>query len=200
MRVGLLMGSFNPIHIAHIAMITECLNNNIVDKVFVVPTMCNPWKKGSDMLPFKTRVRMIELSLLPFEGKASVCDIEKTIEPPFFSYKTLNKLRKVMPYHTFSIIAGTDVVNSMTQWRNWHTDIKDEHNVICICREGEEPTYNEEDFPLGVTVIKGTSSNMAISSTMIRNMVSEGKIPYPYVTNEVFEILKKYEKDNNVQS
>ena len=105
-----------------------------------------------------------------------------------------------MPYHTFSIIAGTDVVNSMTQWRNWHTDIKDEHNVICICRDGEEPTYNEEDFPLGVTVIKGTSSNMAISSTMIRNMVSEGKIPYPYVTNEFFEIMKKYEKDNNVQS
>ena len=190
------MGSFNPIHIGHIAMITECLNNNIVDKVFVVPTMCNPWKKETDMLPFKTRVRMIELSLLPFEGKASVCDIEKTIEPPFFSYKTLDKLRKVMPYHTFSIIAGTDVVNSMTQWKNWHTDIKDEHNVICICRNGEKPTCNENDFPLGVITLESEFSNMPISSTMIRKLLSENKIPYPYITQDAFEIFKEREKNN----
>ena len=45
MKVGLLLGSFDPIHIGHVHMATEALNRGLVDQVFFVPTMQNPWKE-----------------------------------------------------------------------------------------------------------------------------------------------------------
>lgn len=46
-RIGLLLGSFDPIHIGHLYMATQALNNKLVDKVLFVPTFQNPWKEQS---------------------------------------------------------------------------------------------------------------------------------------------------------
>lgn len=54
MRVGLFLGSFDPIHIGHISIITTVLNANLVDKVIIIPAWHNPFKEHNPA-PFMKR-------------------------------------------------------------------------------------------------------------------------------------------------
>ena len=89
MRIGLLLGSFDPIHIGHISMATSVLNEQLVDKVLFVPTKQNPWKPKSTS--FIHRNMMIMKALYGFEN-CELCPIEWSIESPNYSYKTLQLL------------------------------------------------------------------------------------------------------------
>ena len=65
MKVGFLLGTFDPIHMGHLYMITSALNDNLVDEVVVVPTMQNVWKdhKATD---FQHRCFMTIIPIRPY--------------------------------------------------------------------------------------------------------------------------------------
>ena len=67
------MGSFDPIHTGHVNMIRVALK--WVDKIIVVPSGHNPWKKD-EPAPFKLRVDMIAAAIKPFGDRVEVSDIE----------------------------------------------------------------------------------------------------------------------------
>ena len=91
-KIGLLLGSFDPIHIGHINIIREALN--YVDKVILVPSGHNPWKKNNPA-PLDLRVEMCIRAARPFGGSVEVSDIEGTFEPPYYSNKPLNHFREL---------------------------------------------------------------------------------------------------------
>jgi nicotinate-nucleotide adenylyltransferase len=87
MRRGILLGSFDPIHIGHISMATAALNENLVDEVIFVPAYQNPWKTRST--DFDIRVMMTQLAVDDLENcKVSIVDYFN-IEP----YYTSNTLK-----------------------------------------------------------------------------------------------------------
>lgn len=185
------MGSFDPIHVGHIAIVNEVINSNLVDKVFIIPTMQNPWKKGEPPLSFETRINLIKLSIEPFGDKVEVLDVEKNINPPFYSYKTINILNEMFPNDKLFVIAGTDVANNMPMWKNWNQEIKDKVGVICVKRNGIEPTVDLSNFPLGISAIDVEITKAELSSTMVRNLAREGKVLYPYVNEKVNDFILK---------
>lgn len=73
MRVGLFLGSFDPIHIGHIAIVTTVLNANLVDKVIIIPAWHNPFKEHNPA-PF--------MKVLPIHKrnyKCSMCSSRRSI-------------------------------------------------------------------------------------------------------------------------
>jgi nicotinate-nucleotide adenylyltransferase len=196
-KIGFLMGSFDPIHIGHINMVRVALNSGLLDKVILVPSGHNPWKK-EDPAPFDLRVQMIEASIKEFGDKCEVSPIEGTFEPPFYSNKPLNHFKEKYSGNELFILCGTDTVNRIPRWRNAATDILPFYGIIEIYRGIEDPMdegseryvedKNGNKYPYQ-RIIQG--SYMTASSTEVRNSIKNGLITYPLINGEVERIIKE---------
>lgn len=201
MKIGILLGSFDPVHINHVSLISDILNLNLVDRILVCPAIQNPWK-DKKAAPFEIRCQMLDAALEPlqeiFPGRVLVNDFEKTFEPPVYSYKLLGLIRKNHPDDELYIICGADIIPDIKKWKNFDTDIQPYFKYIMSTR-GEEfedgdkakaslPFFNEEVNMEGVKLTKRKND---ISSTMIRDMVSNGLCPYPLINKGVFDIIRK---------
>ena len=198
-KIGFLMGSFDPIHIGHINMIRVALNSGLLDKVIVVPSGHNPWKK-EEPAPFKLRVEMIEAAIKSFGYlRCEVSPIEGTFEPPFYSNKPLNYFKEKYKGNELFILCGTDTVHRIPKWKNAETDILPFYGIIEIAR-GEEDVLNEDSYRF-VEDSKGNKypyqriiqgSTMTASSTEVRNLVRDGLVTYPLVNSEVKAIINEH--------
>ena len=196
-KIGFLMGSFDPVHIGHINMVRVALNSGLLDKVILVPSGHNPWKK-EDPAPFDLRVQMIEVSIKEFGDKCEVSPIEGTFEPPFYSNKPLNHFKEKYSGNELFILCGTDTVNRIRRWRNAATDILPFYGIIEIYRGIEDPMdegseryvedKNGNKYPYQ-RIIQG--SYMTASSTEVRNSIKNGLITYPLINGEVERIIKE---------
>ena len=184
MRIGLLLGSFDPIHIGHINMASCVLNNKACDKVLFVVAKHNPWK-DDEPVPFEIRCQMVEAAIKPFGDKCEVCKIEEEITPPVFSYCTIGKALEEFSHDELFLIGGTDTIHSLPHWKNYDTHIKDKIKLIEIAR-GETNLEERKKHIYFVT------HRMDISSTMIRNILSKGLYPIPYIPSEVWSIIKEH--------
>ena len=201
MKIGLLLGSFDPIHIAHVNIASCVLNSGLCDKVLFVVAQHNPWKENNPA-PFDVRCDMINASIEAFDGKCEVCELEKDIEPPTYSYKVLEKLREIYHNDELFLICGSDTIDAIPNWKKFETDIKDNVGFIEVKRDDG----TEIDNPTRPFIIhEGSRSSyttkgcwyvkmqrMDASSTLVRSMISKGMNPYPYVNQDVLRIIKRY--------
>ena len=183
MKIGLLLGSFDPIHNGHITMAAAATNLGMVDKVFFVPSAQNPWKSKSTN--FLIRCAMIQRAI---EGESEffMSPVEVQLDAPYYTYKTLELLQKYYPNDEFSLIVGADTALSIKDWErgDW---ILTNFPLITISRPGfEEPGV--VDIPL----------EMNTSSTLIRELVKKGEsidfLVHPGV-KEIIECTKLYKNE-----
>ena len=196
MKIGLLLGSFNPITIAHVAMASNVIASGLCDKVLFVVAKHNPWKKEAPA-PFDLRCQMIEEAIRPLGDKCEVCRFEEKYEPPVYSYIPINEAIETYPNDEIILVAGTDTIDRIPRWKNFETHIKDKITYIEVLRGFDSMIANEPiPFKVGCvavcTAMQVTTleiQKMDVSSTMVRNMVSKGMNPYPYVTEGVAKII-----------
>ena len=200
-KIGLLLGSFDPIHIAHINIAACALNSGLCDKVLFVVAKHNPWKKA-EPAPFDLRCKMIEAAIEPFGDKAEVCRFEEGFEPPVYSYLPIGKAIETYPDDEIYLLAGSDTIDKIPRWKNFDTHIKDKIGFIEVLR-GFDSTIADKPIPFEIggkavctamTVTILETQKLNASSTLVRKMVHDGTNPYPYVTKEVLKIIQ----DNNL--
>jgi nicotinate-nucleotide adenylyltransferase len=118
-RIGVLGGSFNPPHIAHVLMAVAVYATEDIDHLWVIPTADHAF--GKKLAPFEHRVRMCHLAFRHLAGGAAVLDLESRLprEPgtPTYSVDTLRALHAVRPGIRPVWIAGSDIVAELAQWR-----------------------------------------------------------------------------------
>lgn len=191
MKIALYLGSFNPFHNGHLEVIKTALNDFKMDKVVIVPTMQNPWKKDKP-IPLERRFQIIYLSLnklfdkphprytcgvSPLYEWVEISRIEKEMIPPYYSYATLHALKTKYCKDEIYILCGEDTMNSIPDWMHGGKIIED-YDFLVVDR----------------------SAN-AISSTQIREILrtrnkmdahySDEKLAN-YVSSNVIDLLKKY--------
>lgn len=112
-RIGLLLGSFNPVHRAHVALGVWALDR--VDRVWVVPSPGNPLKGHEDLAPWADRVAMVELA---FSGvdRVEVCGVERELPAPHYTIQTIEHLQKIYPDKEFTIVCGSDIARELPRW------------------------------------------------------------------------------------
>ena len=198
MKIGLLLGSFNPITTAHITMASCVLNSGLCDKVLFVVAKHNPWKKENPA-PFDVRCQMIEAAIKPFGDKCEVCRFEEKHDFPVYSYIPINEAIEAYPNDEIYLICGTDTIDKIPKWKKFDTEIKDKVSIIEIKRD-DGTEFENPSIPF--LVIEGRRESltnkgywnikprkMDVSSTLVRDMVHNGMNPYPYVTEEVNRII-----------
>lgn len=195
MRIGLLLGSFNPITCSHVNMASSVLNEGLVDKVLFVVAKQNPWKSGT--IDMDIRVDMANSAIAPLGDRCEVCDIERDIEPPTYSYKTILALKERYREDELFFILGTDLMDAIHSFKGFKENILPYVSFIEIERYSYNPSSNVEK---GCTITTKTtegvgehllvrSAPISVSSTLVRNMVSDGKNPYPFVSEGVLKII-----------
>jgi len=114
MKLGVLGGTFNPIHFGHLRAAEEVRQRVGLDRVLFVPSGTPPLKEEG-LATAEMRLRMVELAIAtnPF---FQVSDMEVRREGPSFTVDTLHDLRSIYPDDELSLILGTDAFAELPKW------------------------------------------------------------------------------------
>lgn len=169
MRIGIFGGSFNPIHLGHIALAQAVVEQQFVDEVWLLVSPLNPLKVNKTLLPEKDRLRLAEKALKGTEGvKAS--DFEFHLERPSYTWKTLEALETAYPEHTFSLIIGGDNWAIFDRWVKAEL-MRARYYIYVYPREGS-PILPDSEGRMPSAVIDAPL--YPFSSTDIRNAIANG--------------------------
>lgn len=189
MRVGILTGSFNPIHIGHQVMVNVALNCGLFDKILVVVSN-NPWKKDkADMASFDDRFNMVKLAFRDVDN-VEISDIERTMDN-HYTCNVLTRLQEDRPDDVLSLIIGLDNVFCFDQWKNPEI-ISANFNVYYMKRDvvsGEKAIQNAREFHMKEI----DCPDINISSTCIRELTRKRQPCFGFVHKDVLEYMLKKE-------
>lgn len=118
MKIGIMGGTFDPIHNGHLALARCALTQFHLDKVWFLPNGRPPHKLGQDAdMRLAHRLKMIELAISG-EPDFELCTYEAKRKDVSYSYDTMETFRKYWPEHTFYFIVGADSVLTLEQWKH----------------------------------------------------------------------------------
>lgn len=184
MRLGVMGGTFDPIHYGHLVTAEEGLHQFELDEVVFVPTG-SPWMKepGDVVSPAEDRYLMTVIATAS-NPRFRVSRIEVDREGSTYTVETLRSLREELgPGADLFFITGVDAILEIFQWKESHELFELAH-FIAATRPGYDVAEFEAqaggDHP-GITVMNIPA--LAISSTDIRDRVSQGR-PIRYLVPE----------------
>ena len=147
MRIGILGGTFNPIHNGHLHIASEVLQVCALDQVWFMPACLPPHKDLADAVSFADRFAMVEAAIEPFLNFAA-CDLEGRRGGRSFSVKTLEELRHLHPAAEFTFIMGLDSFAEIGLWKSYD-QLFDLCHIAVAARPGFEGDL-EQLLPVAV--------------------------------------------------
>lgn len=168
MNVGIFGGSFNPIHIGHIALAKSLCEKTGLDEVWFMVSPMNPFKQAAtDLLDDNLRLELVEKAL-ENEPQLRACDYEFHLPKPSYTWHTLQAITLDYPDIAFTLLIGGDNWAAFDKWYH-HDDILAHYPIVVYPRQGSDI----RNVPEGVTIVETPLLN--ISSTEIRRHIAEGK-------------------------
>lgn len=135
-RIGILGGSFNPIHAGHMRMAVEARECVGLDRVLLVPAGEPPHKPAEGMLPFAHRLRLVELAVRGVAG-LSASGLEGSRPGPSYTVDTLAALREKMPGDELTFILGSESFLALPSWRRG-LEIPHLASLAVVLRQGAD--------------------------------------------------------------
>ena len=188
MNIAVYSGSFNPLHIGHLAIIRHLIEVAGFDIVYLIVSPKNPLKgeisskTGSDR--YHAAVEAVERH---FHSKAEttenarqkvfVDDIELNMPEPHYSIRTLRALRDREPQNSFTLVMGADNLADIRRWREYDNILK-EFGVAVFPRKGTDMAEAKADLLLENPEYRITlldAEMVDISSTIIREALASGQ-------------------------
>lgn len=168
-KVALYGGSFNPIHIGHLALANFICEEGIVDELWFVLSPENPLKKETNLLDENQRFEMVQLAIQGYP-KFKASNFEFHLPRPSYTINTLHALNDKFPDTDFYVIIGADNWSLFDKWKS-ADEIIDNYHLLIYPRSG----YPINSSTLPQTVQYLDSPEIEVSSTFIRNSIKEGK-------------------------
>ena len=196
-KIGILGGSFDPIHNGHLAIAESAYRDFSLDEVWLIPAGHSPNKDEKKMTSAYTRADMVALAIeqIPY-FKLSMYEIEK--EGTSYTYLTLSDFKERYPDTTFYFIMGADSLDYFEKWR--HPEIICEKAIILVSVRDD---MDLEDIHSKITQIKSlfhakiyplSCKKIDISSSEIRAAILNEE-PLP---NELPEAVAQYIKEQHL--
>jgi nicotinate-nucleotide adenylyltransferase len=191
MRLGIFGGTFDPPHIAHLAIASEVLYQRNLDKVIFVLTANPPHKTGKEITPIDIRLKLLSAAIsnnINFE--LSRVDIDRP--PPHYAVDTIRLLVSINPHDEYIYIMGAD---SLMELHTWHepNDFIESCNEIAVVKRPNfvfNPDQVECMFPEIVSKYKIIHMPlMEISSADIRYRIQIGSPVRYYLPPSVYSII-----------
>lgn len=185
--IGIMGGSFNPVHIGHLMLAQYIVNWGYADKVWLTLSPQNPLKNTADMMPDMKRLAMLNKATK--EARLiETCDIELSMPRPSYTIDTLDALAKRYPSKKFKLIIGSDNWAVFNKWKEGDR-ILEEYSVLVYPRLGSPVPEGHVD---GMELIDAPIID--ISSTFVRKAIAQGKDVSYFLPQGVY----KYIVDNKL--
>ena len=125
MRLGILGGSFDPIHLGHLLVADDVRRSLKLDRVLFIPS-CRPPHKRGPLTPYRLRAAMVRLAIAADPG-FELCRLEENRPGPSYTVDTLHELRESYAGAALYFILGSDQYADM---RHWHQPVE----LTRLCR------------------------------------------------------------------
>lgn len=184
-------GSFNPIHIGHLAIANYIVEYTDIDQLWFVISPQNPLKKRKGLLADYHRLALVRAAI---EGdrRFKASDIEFKLPQPSYTIDTLAYLREEFPEREFVIIMGADGLSTFDKWKNYKEIIRTTQRYVYF-RPGND-IKAQKNIENCVFV---DAPQMDISSTFIRESIKAKKDVRYFLHDKVYQYLSEmhfYEK------
>ena len=180
---GLFFGSFNPIHIGHLAIANYMSSFGNLDELWFVVSPQNPLKQKSQLLADHYRLEMVRMALGDYDG-FRVSDIEFKLPKPSFTIDTLAYLSEKHPKREFVLIVGGDNIATFNKWKNYKT-LLNNYKLLVYSRPG----WDGGEYAKHPNVTSLEAPQMEISSSFIRKSIKEKKDIRFFLPNKVWEYI-----------
>lgn len=180
-RVGVFVGSFDPIHKGHTHIIKYLLQYNLVDKVIVIPTM-DYWDKKT-VASLDERIEMCKL----IENKK--VKVSTTLNKYQYTYEVMKELEKEYPMDYLFLIMGADNIVNFDKWKN--IDDLLEYNIIVVNRDNIDIAEHVNKFNKKDNfIVIDNFDYIPVSSTYIRNNIKAGDSK-EYLDEKVYNYINE---------
>lgn len=183
MKVGLFFGSFNPIHVGHLVIANYMAQFTTLNKVWFVVSPHNPLKDKKSLLNAYNRLELVRRAIRDYSN-LEVCDIEFKLPQPSFTIDTLMYLKEKYPKKEFSLIMGSDNLQTLGKWKNYE-QIIDQYKIYVYPRLGADGGILKNHRNVTIT----EAPFMEISSSFIRKAIQQKKDVQYYMPEKVAEYL-----------
>lgn len=181
LKTGIFSGSFNPIHIGHLALANYLCEYERLNEIWFMVSPQNPLKTQDELWNDDLRLRLVELAVEDYP-RFRASDFEFQLPRPSYSVHTLEKLREAYPEREFYFIIGSDNWARFDRWYQSEKIIR-ENRILLYPRPGFP--VNENELPDSVRLVH--SPIFEISSTFIREALNAGKDIRYFVHPKVWE-------------
>lgn len=191
MQIGILGGTFDPVHYGHLRLAEEARELWPLDRVLFIPAQLNPLKSGQAATSGEQRLAMLRAAVAD-QPAFEALDLELSRPGPSYTIDTLRALHERFPNDRLVLILGMDAFRLFPQWKD-RAAILALADVLVAARPGEPPVdptsvlgiespgsicydqaSDEYRLDTGVLLKVRTTTSLDISATAIRRRVAGG--------------------------
>ncbi len=183
MKIGILGGTFNPIHIGHLILAEEMREKLGLDRVVFVPTYLAPHKDNTETADAVSRYQMVR-SAIAANRYFSVSDVEIQRKGPSYTIDTIKEFRKKFGKAGLYFITGSDLLTYLDEWKDLNQIIRMVKFVVAT-----RPGYPLANIPSYIRTVDIRAVD--ISAFEIRRCIRQGRSFRYLVPESVFEYISK---------
>lgn len=186
LKVGLFFGSYNPVHIGHMAIANYMVEYASIDQLWFVVSPQNPLKNQSKLLNDYQRLELVHRAIQD-DNRFRVSNIEFNLPKPSYTVDTLAYLKDQFPNYEFVILMGSDNLENFHKWKNYQVIIEN-YGILVYPRPGHD--ISEVTKHKNITVVK-EAPLMEISASFIRKAIRDGKDIRHFLPAEVWNYIEE---------
>jgi len=183
MKIGILGGTFNPVHIGHLILAEETREKLGLDKVIFVPAYLPPHKGNGEIIDASDRLAMVKAAI---KGNKhfSVSNLEIKRKGRSYTIDTVREFRKKYPKDTLYFVIGSDLLNYLSEWK----DLEDVTRLVRFI-VATRPGYPLEKIPSYITTVSIRAVD--ISAFEVRRCIRERKSFRYLVPESVYRYIRR---------
>lgn len=208
-RMGIMGGTFNPVHIAHLRAAEEAMEMLDLDTFVFLPAAIPPHKSDAMILPFEHRWKMLRLATQE-NPRFHLSDLEQTLSGKSYTVKTLTRLREVLSDKTdLYFLVGLDAFLEIDTWWRYRELFRlariviarrpgyREEELSVFLKQKVSPRYSPDEadhcfrHPDLHPIYYLRTTRLDISSSLIRRLLTEKRSIRYLVPHEVMSYIKK---------
>lgn len=191
-KIALYGGSFDPVHLGHIAVIKQILNESFIDSVYVIPSGVHPFKEET-LFTFAERTKMLEVATSDLNRVIISTMDEKTSEKSY-TINLINAFKEEHPEDELYFVIGEDLVTQLRSWKEYQS-LFNLVTFLVISRETEDrEKWETLEYLKLLKFIK--MDLISISSSELREKIKKNEDISFFVPVEIIPLIQGFiEKD-----
>ena len=193
-KIGILGGTFNPIHNGHLQIAQQAKDYLSLDEMFLMPSGNSYMKKASEILSGEIRSEMVQLAVEEYEGMY-LSKMEVNRSGATYTYETLQLLHQQYPETEFYFLVGGDSLFSISNWKN--PDMIFQHWTLVVATRDDKTSdclkqqmaMLKREFQAEIILLP--EHLITISSSDIRERIKKGQSIEGLVPPKVDEYIRK---------